>query len=334
MTKAAKRSFQFIFWGIIVLIIIVAVGIYWHHDTLYPSTDDAYVDADIVHIAPQVSGPADKIYVKNYQYVKKGALLFTIDPRPFLLKVQTAQAKLNLTQQDIASDQAQVDSSKNAVASSYANLILAENNAKRILKLVKDGQVSKQDGDKIEDQLRVAKANYEQAKNQLRQAIAQLGSSGDKNASLRQAKANLADAKLNLSYTKIYAPESGQLVNFTVRPGNMLSAGDKLFSIVEDHSWWLAANFKETQLERIHPGQHATVVLDMYPDHKFHGRVVHLSPGSGSAFSLLPPENASGNWVKVTQRFPIKVVITSKADANYPLRVGASATVTIDTRSK
>lgn len=333
MKKSAKRSFQIVFWVIVFAIVIVAIAIYWHRDTICPSTDDAYVQANIVHIAPQINGPVDKVLVKNYQYVKKGQLLFTVDPRPFVLAVKTASAKLALAKQSIDSDKDQVASSKNAVASSYADLILAENNSKRIMKLVKDGQMSKQDGDKTQDQLKVAEANFASAKNQLRQAIAELGSPGEKNANLRQAKANLADAKLDLSYTKVYAPEAGQLANFTLRPGNMLATGQQVFSIVENNTWWLSANFKETQLNRIHPNQKAKIVLDMYPDHTFYGKVAHLSPGSGSAFSLLPPENASGNWVKVTQRFPIKVIIIGKPNPHYPLRVGASATVTVDTTS-
>ena len=154
---------------------------------------------------------------------------------------------------------------------------------------------------------------------------------GDDNPLIRQAKASLAGAQLALKNTIVHAPASGQLVNVRLRKGNNIAAGMPLFSIVEQQNWWIQANFKETDLARIKVGQPATVKVDIYPHHVFHGVVEALSQSSGAIFSLLPPENATGNWVKVTQRFPVRIRITNLAPA-YPLRVGASATVKIDTR--
>ena len=328
-----QRAVRAFLWLVILAGIVATLVVYWHHNELYPSTDDAYLQANIVHIAPQVSGPVDHVLVKNYDNVKQGQLLFTIDPRPFQLAVNDAKAKLSLAQQQMQSDIATVKKAEADINANQSQLELAQSNAKRILTLVKDGQISAQEGDKINNALKVARANLAASQQQLAQAQAQLGETGPNNANIQEAKTNLATAELNLSYTKIYAPETGQLVNFHLRPGNMLTQGQQVFDIVEQNSWWVASNFKETVLERIHPGQKASVVLDMYPGHVYHGQVAHLSPGSGAAFSLLPPENASGNWVKVTQRFPVRVEITDKANARYPLRVGASASVTIDTTS-
>ena len=138
---------------------------------------------------------------------------------------------------------------------------------------------------------------------------------------------------LNLQYTKVTAPSSGQIASLTLRPGQTVTAYQPLFSLVSDKKWWAMANMKETDLSRIRVNQSAIVHVDMYPQHVFTGVVTSVSPGSGASFTLLPPENATGNWVKVTQRFPVRVDIIHP-DATFPLRIGASCTVSIDTLSK
>jgi membrane fusion protein (multidrug efflux system) len=324
-----KKLSKFLIWLGIILVIIIAVAWYWHHEELYPSTDDAYVRANIIHIAPQVSGPISKVSVQNYQTVKKGQKLVQIDQRPFLIAVQSAEAQLAQALQQEKSSEAAVKIAQAEIPQRESQLKLAQENAKRILKLVADGQASKQQGDEVSSKLKVAQAALTAAYKQLDQALAELGKRGNLNPTVEKAEASLEKAKLELSYTDIKAPESGELVNFTLRPGTMVNAGKALFDIVENNSWWVNTNFKETDLARIKTGQTAYVTTDMYPDHTYTGKVYKISPGSGAAFSLLPPENATGNWVKVTQRFPVKIIIkTSKA---YPLRVGASATVTVNT---
>jgi len=326
-----SRALQASIWIIIILGIIAGITVYWHHQSLYPSTDDAYVQANIVNVSAQIDGPVEGIFVNNYQNVKKGQLLFTLDPRPFQIAVEQAEAKYNLAEQNMQADHDDVLVAEHTVNSAKAERILAQRNASRILKLVKDGQESRQEGDIVNNKLSVAQANLEAAEGRLAEAKANLGQYGDENAAIKQAKAALDQAKLDLSYTKVAAPEAGHLVNFNLRPGNMVSANQSLFNIVETNEWWVNANFKETQLDRIRAGQPASIVLDIYPHHTYHGTVYRTSPGSGAAFSILPAENATGNWVKVTQRFTVKVLITDKPDIRYPLRVGASATVTVDT---
>ena len=145
------------------------------------------------------------------------------------------------------------------------------------------------------------------------------------------AKTALEQAALNLAYTNIMAPTDGELAQFTLRPGQTVTAYQGLFSLIGDNTWWVMANMKETNLNRIRVGQKATIYVDLYPSHSFHGIVKSISPGSGSSFDLLPAENATGNWVKVTQRFPVKIAITD-LDPHYPLRIGASCSVVIDTK--
>ena len=184
-------------------------------------------------------------------------------------------------------------------------------------------------GDEAIEQLSVAKASLAASKSQLAQSQQELGKTGSANANIRAATTALAQAKLNLSYTNITAPQSGYIANFNLRTGDSVTAYNPIFALVENRIFWISANFKETQLTNIKPGQSATIVIDMYPDHVFKGRVESIGRGSGSSFSLLPSEDATGNWVKVTQRFPVRISIIYDS-ANFPLRLGASCTVTVD----
>ncbi len=275
-------------WGAIAVITITLLYAGGSYLGAHPSTDDAYVQADTVNVAAQVTGPVAEINVQDHQIVAAGQLLFTIDPRPFQIAVVHHAA---------------------TVAAQQAALLLAEQNAQRILRLVSEGQESKAAGD---------------------QATAQLDSA---KAQLLADQAELEQAKLDLSHTRISAPRAGVVTQFVLQPGNNVTANSTLFMIVEQDHFWVDANFKETQVARIQPGQRVKIVLDMFPKHHFQGVVDAVSSASGSVFSLLPPENASGNWVKVTQRFPVKILIKNP-DPLYPLRAGATASATVDTSQR
>ncbi len=269
----------------VVLLSAFTIWLIFSYLERHPGTDDAYVQADTINVAAQVTGPVANIYISDHQRVEKDQLLFTIDPAPFQIAVDKAAA---------------------AVAGQKAALVLAEQNANRIFPLVKMGQATKASGDQTESQLDGAKAE------------------------LDAGLAQLAQATLNLQHTRITAPRAGVVTGFVLQPGNNVVASTTLFMLVEQDHFWVDANFKETQVALIRAGQPATIILDMYPKHHFTGIVDAVSSASGSVFSLLPPENASGNWVKVTQRFPVKIMIQNP-DANYPLRAGATATVKVDT---
>lgn len=279
------KKINLIIWGVTSLLLILICYRVFVYLEYHPSTDDAYVQADTINVAAQVTGPVANIYVKDHQTVNEGQLLFTIDPAPFQIAVDKAVA---------------------TVMAQQAAVKLAEQNARRILPLVRMGQATKASGD--------------QAQSQLDSALAELAAD----------QALLAQAKLNLAHTRITAPRAGVVTQFLLQPGNNVVANTTLFMLVEQDHFWVDANFKETQLAHIQQGQPAKILIDMYPGHVFHGVVDSISSASGSVFSLLPPENASGNWVKVTQRFPVKVAIRN-VDAKYPLRAGATATVKIDT---
>lgn len=327
-------SQQKIKYWLIGLGIILLIGfLYWRHTQLFPSTDNAYVEAHVTPIASQVSGKIETIHVSNNQWIKKGVCLFNIDSKPYEYTLQRAQAELQIAKQTVNAAAEEIKVADASITQRHAELTNIENNYRRIMPLVKSGTYSKSQGDQITSQLTVAKAAYHASQEQLQQAQAKLGQTGDSNAQIQAAKAAVAQAELDLTHTCVSAPADGIVTNFDLRTGQIIAAGQPLFQFVETTEWWVTANFKETQLARLQSGQLASVKIDMYPHKTFHGKIDSLSAGSGSVFSLLPPENASGNWVKVTQRFPIKITILD-ADQRYPLRIGASSQVTIDTTSK
>jgi membrane fusion protein (multidrug efflux system) len=314
--------------------VLVVAGVvayrYWRHGQLYVSTDDAYVNADVVQIAAQVSGPVVQLEIRDQQHVDAGDPLFEIDPRPFGLAVDAARAELALAQQSVAEQSAAVAAARAAVAEREAERANAQANDRRVGNLVKQGYLSEQDAEAAHTQSVTAAAAVRAAQANLEQALQALGEAGERNAAIQAAQAKLEQAKLDLARTRVTAPTSGTVANLTLRPGATVQAQAPLFAIVSDRNFWVDANFKETQVARIHPGQEATVTVDMYPDYPFRAEVVSLSGGSGTAFSLLPPQNATGNWVKVTQRVPVRVHIVNP-DPEHPLRIGTSAHVEVST---
>lgn len=316
--------------GVAALALIGGGYWYYEHGLRYPSTDDAYIKANVVNIAAEVSGRAIKVPVDDQDLVKKGELLFQIDPRPFQLKVAHADAQLSLAKQQVGADQAAVEAAEAQVNNVQAKLNNDQLRYKRLRSLRAHNSVSQADLDDAQAVLKSSRASLALAKARLNEAKMKLGSTGENNATVHQARANLKMARLNLGYTTVRAPCDGRISNLSMRPGDVIQPQRPLFALVCIHEYWVYANYKETDLGRIRPGQKATIKVDMYPNHSFHGVVESIAPASGAAFSLLPPENATGNWVKVTQRVPVRIRITDD-DRAHPLRVQTSTTVTIDT---
>lgn len=310
--------------------VAVAVGgwFYYRYEQAHPSTSDAYVQMHVVRIVAQVSGPVQDLQVRSHQRVKAGELLFTIDPAPFQLAVTQAQAQLQLAQNQLQAADAKVSAAQAQIAAAQANLDEAKKHAERIRALRKQGTVPQDQADAAERALRDSQAALKAAKAEYAAALASRGDEGQLNAAVQAARARLGLAQLDLEHTRVSAPADGVLGEVDLRPGDYVVAGQALFPLVETGHVWVQANFKETDLPRIRPGQPASISVDMVPGRSFRGRVESISPASGTAFSLLPPENATGNWVKVTQRFPVRVQVL---DPEPALRIGASVEVTIDT---
>jgi membrane fusion protein (multidrug efflux system) len=309
-----------------------ALGIwaYQFYSARYPSTEDAYVDADVVRVAPRVSGRIATLKVTNHQHVTNGDLLFTIDAEPFHFALQQAQAQLASAKREVSQVQAAMESAEAEVHNRQVLLDNAKAKLERAKRLSKKAYISDESVTDAEADFKSAKANLKVAQAQLEEARQQLGEPGDENDRIVQAKAQLDQAQWELNNTKVSASCSGQISELKLQPGNVVNADKDVFVLVCNNRYWVEANYKETQLERIRPGQPADILVDMYPDHHFHGVVESMSAAAGSVFSLLPPQNANGNWVKVIQRVPIRIKIDDP-DPTLPLLMGTSTTVTIDT---
>jgi membrane fusion protein, multidrug efflux system len=270
-------------------ILLIAAGYAsWVYSQKYVSTDDAYVNADVVKIAAQVTGPISHLYVVNNEFVEKAQPLFDIDPTPFQLAVEATDA---------------------AVALKQAQLVDAKATVGRTLNLVKEKTLSPQAGDDATASMKIAEA------------------------SLQSAKVTLEQAKLDLQHAHVTAPIAGFITNMSVYEGTTVQANQPFFALISHAYYWVDANFKETELALIRPGQRVVIQVDIYPEDKLEGIIDSISRGSGSVFSLLPPQNETGNWVKVTQRIPVRVRILNPP-RDKPLRIGTSATVTVYVNSK
>ncbi|EPF9306163.1 HlyD family secretion protein [Vibrio vulnificus] len=309
-----------------------AMYLSWQYSDSHPSTEDAYVRAKILSVAPQVQGQVVTVEAKDFQAVNKGDLLLKIDARPYLLAVKQAKAayQLAVQQHDVADKQ--VTEAVAGLDAARSNLTEAQLEYKRIDSLVARKLASAQDLDTAKNKLANAQASLEQARALVEKAIANRGEEGAEAAVVQQAAAQLAQAELNLSYTDITSPVDGIAGEINTHVGSVVSVGQTLFPVIIKDSYWVRANFKETDLTHIKPGMEAEVVIDMYPDRVWKATVEELSPASGTSFSLMPPENATGNWVKIKQRFPVRLALNVPKDAPQ-LRVGASTEVTVDLQS-
>ncbi len=313
--------------GILVLILVIAGAVgYYEYAKYYPSTEDAYIKAFIVNIAPQVGGRVNKVYVKTNEWVEKGTLLFSIDPQPFKLAAQKSEAALSWAKKKVELSEQGIKVAKTLVKEAKAKFTFAEETYNRMTKLNKDKIVTDQQEDKIIQEFKIANSRMNSAlldlhENEQKYKIAEVA--------VLEAKAALDQANLNLSYTKIYAPANGYVSDCYLASGEYVNIGQQVFAFIDTDLWWVQANFKETDLSRIKPGQSADVLIDIY-DKTIKGTVMSVSYGSGVTYSLLPPENATGNWVKVVQRFPVRILIEDN-NKKYPLRVGASVTVKVNT---
>ena len=299
--KGIKRTVT----GIVVAAVLVLAGVYIHNEMQYESTDDAYVETTTVNVAPRVSGQIEDVFVTDNQHVKEGDLVAIIDDADYKIKLEQADSsfeKIKLDQQNAKANQAAAES----------NIKLAKKDLDRYKNLYEQGAVSKQTYDS-------AKVNYDNAQAGLTQANQALFS--DKSgktvadANLRTAKAAKDKAALDLSYTKIYAPQSGTVSSRRVEKGMYVTAGSPLFTLVPENVW-VVANFKENQLRGMKPGQVVDIKIDTYPNKVFKGKIDSIQRASGAKSSLFPPENAVGSFVKIVQRIPVKIVFTENIDPN------------------
>ncbi len=314
----------------VTMLIAIAVGLllFWQHEERYPSTKDAYVGANIINVAAQVTGQVDDVSVLENQAVKAGDLLFTIDETQFRAAVDQSRANLDSAVQQAESYATQIAAAEASVASAQSVFDTSQKSLERAKALFSTGDLAQASLDQATSDFAQASAGLTTSQSSLLALQSGLQAKQD---DVLSARAQLEIDQANLAWTKVFATADGWIANLTLRPGSAVSANAPQFSIVEASDWWVDANFKETSLPRIRPGQPVKVQIDMLPGVTLSGKVQSIGRGSGDTFSLLPSENASGNWVKVTRRFPVRV---SLDPTDAPLRAGGSSKVTVDTTSE
>ena len=340
--------------GIGLVLFLAVAGLYFFAQSMsYESTDDAFIDGHISYAAPKIAGRIDKVFINDNQLVKRGDAIVEIDPRDYDAQLKQKQAALDSTKAQAAAAQAGVeqqiarvkslqatlDQDKADQRSSEAQADQTADNLRRQQDLYDHHVVSIQDLTNSKDSNRSAQANVDSAKMKVLSAEAQI-SAGQAEvrtfaallqyvlAQQQENEANVETAELNDSYTKVFAPESGRVTRKSVEPGDYVQVGQNLLALIPSNIW-VTANFKENQLRLMRPGQPVEIEVDALGGKKFKGHIDSIQMGSGAAFSLLPPENASGNYVKVVQRVPVKIRFDSVPDVGLPLGPGESVVPTV-----
>jgi len=329
----------------VVALVLASTGSWhwWNVLRFRQSTDDAYIQSDVSVISPKIEGYIKKVRVADNQEVAEGAILFVIDDRDFKAKVAQAEAAVATGEAIIATyesrlklQQAMIDQAAAGLKSTEADLSRAQQDYKRYSSLMTSDFASRQRFEQAEADARKAEAALAKSRAALaaeQHQLAVLRSlQREEEAKLQQARANLRLAEIDLDNTVIRAPISGIAGNRAGQVGQYVKPGTQLLSLVPLLQVYVTANFKETQLTRMRPGQVAEVSVDAYPDMTLEGRVESFAPASGAQFSLLPPDNATGNFTKIVQRVPVRIALPASGPLAGLLRPGLSVTVTVETR--
>ena len=323
---------------IVIPLLAICVGLYLYAaGGRYVSTDNAYVKANVIIISPEVSGRVTSVLVVDNQAVEANDVLLQIDSSPLEITLNRARAQMAVIRTELESLRA--DYGETVVQEQLAKdkVRYLDRRYKRQRKLLKQGLSSEEKHDEAKHDLQVARREVEIIEQRVQRVLAQLAGNErlpvDQHPRYLTAQTTYDQAAVDLKATTIRAPASGIVSNMKLQVGEYAQAGKPVFSLIQNQPIWVEANLKETQLTHIQPGQQATIVVDAYPDKIWESVVSSIAPATGAEFSILPPQNASGNWVKVVQRIPINLVITDQAGGPQ-LRAGMTVSVRIDTRRK
>ena len=362
MENSTKKKTNKKFIIILAALVIVGggYGTYKYiHSLAHETTDDAQIEKNMNPIIPRVTGYITKVYVKDNDYVKKGDTLFVIDNKDYTVRVEDANAALIAAQgnyeaakadtgsasANISVSEANVQSSQGNIEAAKVRLWRATNDFQRFENLYKNHSITKQQYEQAqatkqeaEAQLKVLKQAESASRSQRIASVSRSAVSGKQtevaSANIKRAQAALDAANLNLSYTVVTAAVDGQVSTIDVQPGQLVQPGQALFYIINNQDAWVVANFKETQLTKVKEGQKVTIVSDAYPDEEFEGVVTSFSPATGARFSLLPPDNATGNFVKTIQRLPVKISLSENNDKEKVKLLRPGMNVEVDVHLK
>ena len=298
------------------------------------STENAYVRNDVVAVSTEIDGRVLSVNVNDNQSVQTGELLFEMDSRPLMIEIEAIEAEIAMVEQNMASVRAEYDALQADIAVTEERIRYLITEHTRHQKLVSSGHSSKTGLEAAAHELETAKRSSHALQKRKLKLIAELGGAlnkpNEQHPAYLRAAADLKRVRLDLSRTKVYSPVDGIVGTVPLQAGEQLDSGDTVFPIVVSHDPWVEANLKEVHLTHVRVGQNAEIHFDSYPDQSFQGKVDSISPATGAEFSLLPPQNTTGNWVKVVQWVPVKIRILAKEDIPA-LRPGLTATVKIET---
>jgi len=301
-----------IIYIIITIIILIGAILAKLYFSTFESTDDAFIEANIIRVSPKVSGVIQNLYIDDNQEVKEGELLLEIDSRDYEVRFEQAQSAYKMALYRQKSARADESATK-------TDMEIQESDYQRYLKLYAKGAVSKQELERAKSRLETSRSRYSQSS----QNVFSKSKNRVADAEIKRLEALMKQAELELSYTKIHAGTSGKITNKTAEVGAFAHLGSPLFSIVPEKRW-VVANFKETQVGKMKPGQEVKIKIDAYPKKTFMGKIDSIQASTGAKTSLFPPENAVGSYVKVVQRVPVKIVFTQAFDPEYNIEPGMS----------
>lgn len=328
-----KRKKILLTLGSIFVLAAIGYGAYWALVARYAEdTDNAYVQGNVVQVTPQVGGTVSRIYVQDTDHVKAGQPLVSLDTADTQVALDQAEAQLAQTVREVRTLYASQAQASANLSLRKAELMRAKDDLARRKSLAGSGAVSAEEIRHAESAVSAAQAAYEAAKEQLASGRALTnGTSVANHPNVQRAAAKVEEAMLARSRAMLYAPVSGEIAKRNVQLGQRIAPGTPLMAIVPLQQLWVDANFKESQLRDMRVGQPVTMTADLYGDDvEYHGKVVGLSAGTGSAFALLPAQNATGNWIKVVQRVPVRISLDPKELAAHPLRIGLSMRAAVD----
>jgi membrane fusion protein (multidrug efflux system) len=328
-----RRLIRVLFLGIVPLLIVLALAEYYVSHSRYVTTENAYVKAHLVSVAAEVSGRVAEVHVRENAQIQAGGLLFTIDPVPFRIDLEKAAAELVRVQNDIRALRAEHRQVEMELKEAQANIAYMERAFARQRALVDKGVASQARFEEAENGLAISRERAGALREKAQRLLAKLGGSTDvtpeRHPDYLEAKAKRDRAELDLRRTAVVAPTDGIVGRLRLQPGEYVRAGDSVLPLVQTSERWIEANLKETQLTHVRVGQKVEIVVDAYPDRVFQATVKSISPSTGAELAILPPQNASGNWVKVVQRVPVRIEL---AEAAAPeLRAGMTVAVSVDT---